>query len=109
MCTTVSTRAGAKPAAEKRSRNGQLCSFQNGSARCLPLPTHGSTTTTRPPSSTTNACTLITIRPRGSANSGTTHAWRATWSSVASGKKKRAGMPGFWLSTTHEISASPTR
>ena len=109
MWTTVSTRSGANPASAKRSRKGQLCSFQNGSVRFLPLPTHGSTTTTRPPTSTTKACTRITIRPRASANSGTTQGCRSTPSSLASGKKNRVGMPAFWLSTTQVIVASPTR
>ncbi len=47
--------------------NGQDMSFQNGRARTLPLPTHGSTSTRREPVSMTTACTRSVMKPCSSA------------------------------------------
>ena len=100
VCTTVSMPSGAKPASAKRSRNGQLFSFQNGIARFLPLPTHGSTSTRRPRPSITNACTRRITRPLASTNSGTTQACLATCSGVTPGKNSSGGIRAISSSTT---------
>ena len=110
VCTTVSMRSGANPAAVKRSRNGQSWSFQNGSASVLPLPTHGSTITVRVPVSTTSACTRRVMLPSASAHRpwSSTHGCAVTPAAVATGKKNSGGMCAVSSSTTLVIRASPT-